>query len=364
MASSLKIALANVLLGLAAIAWVAALAGGSVRRPRGAIMVPFAAYAMVSALSAVLSAEPGVGVRELRDLLTLILVAMTVSLLDRPLWDRLLQLLAAVLAVSSTVALVQYAVTEDPLQHRIHGLTTHYMTFSGWTLVVTLLLLGDVLFARNPRRLPWTLPATFLGLSTLLLGLTRGAWIGLATALLLALAIARARALILLPLVTVLLYLVLPASILERGASTFDPSEPATRARLQMIASGLEMACDHPLLGLGPGLVQPAYADYRAEDAPERIPHLHNNVVQLAAERGAAGLLCYLAVLSVFTIHVWRTLRHGPENLKAPIIGCLMAVVGVTTAGLFEYNWGDAEVWIVTLVSLSAPFALAPRWMT
>jgi hypothetical protein len=43
------------------------------------------------------------------------------------------------------------------------------------------------------------------------------------------------------------------------------------------------------------------------------------------------------------------------------IVGCLMAVAGVTAAGFFEYNWGDAEVWIVTLVSLSAPFALVPR---
>jgi hypothetical protein len=38
-----------------------------------------------------------------------------------------------------------------------------------------------------------------------------------------------------------------------------------------------------------------------------------------------------------------------------------MAVAGVTAAGLFEYNWGDAEVWIVTLVSLSAPCVLLPR---
>ena len=59
-----------------------------------------------------------------------------------------------------------------------------------------------------------------------------------------------------------------------------------------MYGSGLGMVRDHPILGLGPGLVQPAYAGYRIDRcAGEKIPHLHNNVVQIAAERGIAGLL-------------------------------------------------------------------------
>jgi len=73
------------------------------------------------------------------------------------------------------------------------------------------------------------------------------------------------------------------------------------------------------------------------------------------------GLLTYLTILAVFGLHVWRALRTAPSVARPVVIGCLMAVAGVTTAGFFEYNWGDAEVWIVTLVSLSAPFALVPR---
>jgi putative inorganic carbon (HCO3(-)) transporter len=319
-----------------------------------------AAYAVVSALSAVLSSDPRHSVTELADLLTLLLVPMTISLVDEGRWERLLFLLAAVLAVSSTVGLAQYAFGGDPLQHRLRGLATHYMTFSGWTLVVTLLLLGDVFFARNRRRLLWSLPAVALGVSTLLLGLTRGAWIGLMTGLLLALAAARPRALILLPLATTLLFLALPQSVLNRAASTIDFENAATRERIHMLDSGLAMAHDHPVLGLGPGLVQPAYTDYRAGDAPPRIPHLHNNALQIAAERGLAGLLAYAAILGAFALHVWRAFRSASPDAQPVVVGCLMAVAGVTAAGFFEYNWGDAEVWIVTLVSLSAPFALVP----
>jgi O-antigen ligase len=360
-AASIKIALANVLLGIAGLAWLAALFRGSARTPRAAVLVPIAAYAFFSVLSAILSTDPRHSVTELADLLTLALVAMTASLLDQKRWDLLLRLLAAVLVFSTTIGLAQFALGGDPLQHRMRGLATHYMTFSGWTLVVTLLLLGDVLFAHNRRRLLWTLPAAALGVSTLLLGLTRGAWIGIATGILLAVAVGRPRALILLPLVAALLYLALPQPVLKRAATTFDLRETATRERLEMFGSGLGMVRDNPILGLGPGLVQPAYPDYRRGSSPEKIPHLHNNAIQITAERGVAGLLTYLAILGVFGLHVWRALQTAPPDLRPVVIGCLMAVAGVTTAGFFEYNWGDAEVWIVTLVSLSAPFALVSR---
>jgi len=360
-AASLKIALANVFLGLAGLVWLAALVRGSARRPHAAILVPIAAYAVVSVLSAVLSADPRHSITELADLLTLALVPMTVSLFDQKRWGLLLRLIAAVLAISAIIGLVQFALGGDPLQHRMRGLATHYMTFSGWTLVVTLLLLGDVFFAHDRRRLLWTLPAAALGVSTLLLGLTRGAWIGLATGILLAVATGRPRALILFPLVASLLYLALPQPVLKRAASTIDLRDTATRERLEMFGSGLGMARDHPVLGLGPGLVQPAFSIYRVGSAPEKIPHLHNNVIQITAERGVAGLLTYLAILGVFGLHVWRALQTAPSVARPAVIGCVMAVAGVTTAGVFEYNWGDAEIWIMTLVSLSVPFALVPR---
>lgn len=356
MASSIKIALANILLGLAALLWAVALIRGLARRPRGAILIPVASYAIISVLSALLSADPRHSVTELADLCTLVLVPMTTSLVDRRRWRRLMIALSVVVVISSIFGLAQHALVADPLQHRMRGLADHYMTFSGWTLVATLLLLGQVFFAPSRRSLVWTLPAA-LGVATLLLGLTRGAWIGLATGLMLALAIARPRTLILLPLAASLLFFALPRSMMNRAASTIDLDDAASRERIHMIRAGLEMAHDHPILGVGPGLVQLEYRQYRSPDAPPKIPHLHNNVVQIAAERGYAGLLTYLGIIGVFTVHAWRTSRNAPPPARPMIIGCLMAIGGVTTAGFFEYNWGDAEVWIVTLVSLSAPFS-------
>lgn len=361
MAVSLKIALANVLLAIAFGLFSAALIRGSARRPSAALFFPIGAWILISVVSALFSDDPHRSFVDLKDLLTLALAPMIISLLDDRRWDRLLMLLAAVLTLSATVGIVEYIRSAGSLSHRLNGLANHYMTYAGWTLVVTLLLVGDAVFSRDRRRLLWTAPAAVLGALTLLLGLTRGAWIGLAAGLILAAALVRPRVLLLLPMAVTLLLLAAPQSVLSRAVATSDLDHPATRERLGMISTGLAMVRDHPILGVGPGMVQPAYTEYRRNGAPQRIPHLHNNIIQIAAERGLMGLAAYLAILGTFVIHIRHALKTSGENARPALVGCLLAVVGVTAAGLFEYNWGDAEVWIVTLASLSAPFALAPR---
>jgi putative inorganic carbon (HCO3(-)) transporter len=360
-AASLKIALANAVLAIAVVAWIPAVVKGAARRPRATILVPIVAYIIVSVLSALLAAEPRRALGELGDLLTLVLVPLTISLLNPTRWQNLMVASAAVLTVSASVGLWQYAHGANAIENRLHGLANHYMTFAGWTLAVTLLLLAEVVFGRDRGRLAWAAPAAALGVSALVLGLTRGAWIGLVTGLVLATALARPRALLLSPMFAVLLFFAMPQPVLARISSSFDLNQPVTRERLAMLNAGLAMVRAHTFFGLGPGGVQPAFADYRSGDIPERIPHLHDNPIQIAAERGLAGLAAYLAVLVVFAAFVRRALMDRSAANRPAIAGCLMAVVGVTVAGLFEYNWGDAEVWIVTLVSLSAPFALAPR---
>jgi O-antigen ligase len=120
------------------------------------------------------------------------------------------------------------------------------------------------------------------------------------------------------------------------------------------------MVREHPVFGVGPGMVKPLYASYAPPDAVRtRPPHLHSNVVQLAAERGLVGLGAYVLILISFFFSSWRLLESADPDRRAATAGCLVAIVGLTVAGLFEYNWGDAEIWIPTLVCLSTPIALA-----
>ncbi len=358
----MKIALANGVLGVGLLAWVAALRRGTVRWRRAGIHLAVAAYVIASLGATVFSQDPRVSVHELGDLLTLLLVPMTVSLLDPKRWDRLLQALAVMVTASSLVGLWQYVHGASSLAHRLRGLTTHYMTFGGWTLIVTLLLVADMAFARDRRRLLWTAPPVLLATAALFLSYTRNAWVGLGVGLLLMAAVWRPKAFLLYPLAAALLLLLLPRPVLDRLVSIVDLRDPSNYDRLCMLVSAEQMVQDHPLFGVGLGMVERRYPVYRRDDAPRwSVPHLHDNVLQIAAERGLFGLAAYLWILGAFFRHTWGALRRaGPETFPA-LAGCFLAVAGITVAGLFEYNWGDAEVWILTLACLAAPYALAPE---
>jgi hypothetical protein len=50
--------------------------------------------------------------------------------------------------------------------------------------------------------------------------------------------------------------------------------------------------------------------------------------------------------------------RDGPE--RAPLwAGALLAGAAISVAGLFEYNFGDTEVEMATLIVLALPFSRA-----
>ncbi|MCP4896539.1 MAG: hypothetical protein GY906_06140 [bacterium] len=317
------------------------------------------AYVVLSFGSVFFSRDPLASAAELGELAAFLLVPMTASLLNGQRWDRLLMVLTGVSVVSSSYGLWQYLHGASDLSNRLHGLNNHYMTFSGWTLIVVLLLLGDIAFNRDPQRLMWTIPAFGISSIALLLSFTRSAWVGLGAGLCLVAIVWRPKALYAYSILLLLLWLLLPGPILNRAVSIFDLRDDSNYDRLCMVKSGIQMASDFPVFGVGLGMVQVHYANYRVDDAPrKKVPHLHNNVVQIAAERGLFGLAAYASILFVFVFRTWRGVRTSKRPEFPALVGCLLAVAGITVAGLFEYNWGDAEVGILTLVCLGAPFAL------
>jgi putative inorganic carbon (hco3(-)) transporter len=358
-AASVKIALANALLGLALILWLRALLLGQAKWLPARLYLPLLAYVVASLGAVVFSQDPRHSLSEVGELLTLALVPMAVSLLDQRHFGRLVAALAAVAALSSAIGLWQYLHGASSLANRLRGLNNHYMTFSGWALVAALVLLGDILFNPDRRRLLWTLPCFTLCVLALALSYTRGAWVGLGAGLVLAVAVWRPRVVLVLPVLALGITMLLPRAVLERAVSIVDLRHPSNYDRLCMVVSGLEMVEDHPLLGVGLGMVERRYPVYRQDDAPRwRVPHLHNNLLQIGAERGLIGVGCYGAVLVVFALHSAAALRARGRAAFAAVASCVLAVAGITVAGLFEYNWGDAEVWMVTLTLLATPFAL------
>ena len=357
-AFSLTIAGANILLGLTFVVWIPALVLRQTSVPWRSIYVPALAWTAWSIISALSSSKPQLSLPGLANLATLLLIPMTVSLLTLPRWYRFLRLIAGVSALSSLIALVQILVNGVDLEHRAAGVFSHYMTFGGWTMAVMLLLVGEAL--RGDRgRLRWILPVLGLHTVVLSLSLTRNAWVGIAAALGLALILWGSRALMAAPLVLIVALTLLPSTVIDRIISITDTTLPANRDRIAMIEAGVKMATDHPWVGVGPKMVKELYPRYRTDDAVRpRVSHLHCNPVHITAERGLPALAAYAVMLGLFVVSVIRTRE---KSLAGPMASCLLAVVGLTTAGLFEYNWGDAEIWILTLFILTVPTALRYR---
>ena len=187
---------------------------------------------------------------------------------------------------------------------------------------------------------------------------TRSAWVGAVLGLAVIAVLRAPRLLWLLGAAAAAVVLLRPASVTSR-LTILDES---SRDRYYMWQAGVDMVLDKPVFGQGPGMILAVYPRYRWPEAPNpRQPHLHNNLLQVAAERGLPGLAFFLwwavAALAAALREARRGASEGPGAAWAAG-GVLGALAAVFVAGLFEYNLGDSEVLMLFLLLTAVPFAL------
>jgi O-antigen ligase len=246
---------------------------------------------------------------------------------------------------------------------RAKALFSIYMTLGG-ALVIGLALILARLAAGAPGTRVLEIVAGGPALVALGLTYVRSAWLGLGAAVLVLAGLTRRYAWLIAILVVAVPVFGVPSPLRTRALSIVDPADPTARERLYFWQAGWRMVKDAPLLGLGPGGVKRRYPEYR--DPAARRPatgHLHNNPVQIAAERGVLGLAAWLAIWIAFFVQAGRVYARLPAaraDDRALCAGSLAAVAGFLVAGLFEYNFGDSEVIGLTWVVMAFPFVLDP----
>jgi len=230
------------------------------------------------------------------------------------------------------------------VEHRITGTAEHVMTLSGLMLPVALISL--ILWSHD-RRNPWLIGCTLITTTTLLMTFTRSAWLGWAVAVFAVVSLKRPRLLIFGIPAAILAFALMPLPYFARVVSSVDTRQSSNFDRIRMFQGGVEIIKDYPLLGVGPGNIKEIYPLYRKPDAPRfRIPHLHNNLTQLWAERGVLALVAYLMLNALFLRECARAWR-GPDAKYAEIGVAVCA--GLCVAGMFEFNFGDTEVFLALL---------------
>ena len=354
----LSIAVSQILLTVLAGVCLASFAARADRPPPPAFFTPLLAYAAWTvAVSVPFSLAPATSLVESREVL-LFLVAPIVLALARGERARTVVTVAlAAGAVNAVAGIVQYGILQyDNLGQRPSGSMGHYMTYAGLLMLMLCAALSRLLFDARDRA--WALVVLPALSVALVVTLTRSAWIGGAGAAGLLLVLRDRRLLALAPVVAVVFLAVAPAQVSDRLYSIFDLQDPTNRDRLAMMTAGAGMVRDHPLTGVGPGLVEVAYADYRPENAVnETNPHLHNVPLQIAAERGLPALALWAWFIAAVALDLVRRLRDPASRTLAA--GALAAVAAMLAAGLFEYNFGDSEFLMLLLVLVTLPAAAA-----
>ena len=232
----------------------------------------------------------------------------------------LLLTLAAVGVLESLYSFWQYGRGRGVLADRIRGGLSHYMTFSAIAMIAGCLLLAWLLEERGRRR--WIGILCLVPFAAIALTLTRGAYVGTLAALAVYLAVRRPRGLLAaIPLAAVLIA-ASPQDVRQRFVSIVDLQDETNRDRIAMARAGLRMIADRPIFGHGPEMIKSYYVLYRDEDAPRwRVPHLHNNVLQIGAAMGIFAAAAYLAIVALVlarTIARLRATSRGESGFSVP----------------------------------------------
>lgn len=380
-----RIAMAQICLTLVSVLWIWLLLS---RRQWSSfrvlpLMVPLFFLMLQSIVSASLSLDPALSLGGLGGMANLLVLLLFFNLLDGE--DDVMPLIQVVIMMGGMVALVglgQYVIDGiGGVRHRISGPMGHYMTYSGILMLVDVLIIA--LLASSPggergrgRRRWWVWACLVLVTLALVMTYSRHAWVGLIMGIAVIAACLRSWKLVTVPLALVAALALTQGTLAARIQNIFDTRTNVSNVdRLNQLKSGVRMIADHPLLGMGPEMVEELYPAYRtARAVQEQTTHLHNTPLQICAETGLLGLGFWLWFVLLLFVELMGRIRRlgGFADRPAPAgkphdprlffqLGPLAVAAAFFTAGIFEYNFGDTEVLILFLFIISTAYSVRRR---
>ncbi len=262
-------------------------------------------------------------------------------------------------------ALFKYiALSEGGLSKRLHGFIRSWMTFSGFLMIILLLSIAKIIWIKSIKiKFIYFLFSIFF-FYIILLSMTRSSWVGLFFGLMI-LSFLKSKKLFLALMIMIILggliiYPYIPADIKERFKSIADLQNQTNKERIYMAMIAWNIIKEHPFLGIGPGNLSGQLKNYVSDgiDPNWSIPHLHNNLLQIAADKGLLGLVSWIAIFIKWLFDSIKAFYKHRNFYPDLIAGAISVVVAFLISGLFEYNFGDSEILMLLLFIMAIPYAL------
>ncbi len=373
-----SLAASEIFLALAFLCWLPIGFQETIQKKRLAVewppfFLPVQIFVLATILSVIFSKDPAAGWPSIKKLLLFFLCFLVVRFFDSEWTQRTLIALFGLGSVVGVVSAWQFVEkwlrfhrTKNPADNptlifRVEGFMGHWMTFSGEQLLVLAALVAFLVLFPLRRRWAWIL-ATVLVFGSVILGFTRSAWLAALAVLIVAVLKYRSKMFWVFPIVAILLAVFFHRSVHERLDSFFDRSFSSNVARVEMAEAGWRMFRAHPWFGVGPQRIRPEFEAILAaqgETHPQFYTgHLHDNFIQLAAERGVFALVAFVWLILELGWRFWR--GSNDQRLSAEVrvlfLSGLFATIALVVAGMFEYNFSDSEVFILFLFLISAPY--------
>ncbi len=347
------------------VSWIA----GNVKNKRGfdlsPLKWPLAFFVVASLVAALFSLDVVESIRDSKDLLHIAIFFSAYELLRR--WKGATGITFRLLAFAgmavSCVGLYQ-AISRGIVMHdRISGFFDIYMTFAGMLALVITVSLATIFFDYRRGKDSWIFLALLLTCVAVLLSLTRNAWIGIMVGATILIVLKRPKALFVLPVVAILAFYFSPEGVQNRIRSVVDLENETNRERILLWSAGVRIVADNPVLGVGQNSFPLVYPKYRSPDVNEpSISHLHNNFLEIAAERGLLGLVAWssfwIYALCLMAKALFANREYGAR--RAALAGAFASLVAFQFAGIFEYNFGDSEIQMLFYYLLAVGVAAIP----
>jgi O-antigen ligase len=239
---------------------------------------------------------------------------------------------------------------------RSGGFLHHWMVYASVEILVFAGLLSFWSIYPEERRRWW--PVLGIHGVAVLLSLTRMAWVTCFALVAIELLWRRSKWLWALPALPVVLYLVSPGAVRMRVSDSIRPTYYSNSERLQMLRVGWDMVRTHPFSGIGPGRVEAEYTNYLkpGEAVPKYHGHLHNNIVQIAAQYGIPVTLASVLFVAILLRDLLKV-RGKAATRQDRFVGQagVLALVGFLIGGLFEYTYGHSLALIMVSFAVFSP---------